>query len=203
MTTQNSVEEKMNGTQIIDFLNSSILYVSERLARLGDGVKLHLSILEDEGTEIPNITSYKLISPLLAKKYGEKEWNSKLKGIIKSGASDANVSEVLSLHDHGDACAQYLVGQIYYTISPKLRGEMEFYREYNNGLITKEFVIIQYRIQFAGLQHNLLEISANWKDSFSLLGYSAIDFERNPQAFIEERILQFKERDKTRQEANR
>ncbi len=184
------------GMGVRESLEETLIFLQERLSKIGEQVKFTLSIMDEN--EPPNPRGYKKIGKIYAKKFDAKEWRAKLRNIISSGASDENIMTSFGSINRGVDCNQYLIAVVYFQISAKLRGEMEYIREYNHDhdIVMKEYVVIQYRIDFMGRKHGFVEISATWEDAARLLGMSAMDFEREPEHFISERILKFKKLEK-------
>ena len=176
----------MENLLVEDILRDYVDFWESHLNHLGDQVSFTLSILNGSGIQVDN--AYQKIG----KVYARKEWLRKLDDIIIFGASSTDLVAALTPINEGAEHDRLLMAKAYFKINAKLNGEIDFIREYCGAVTMKEFMIIQYNIDYLGDRHRLCEITADWDGGVKLVAMSVLDFERGPKAFIRERILKFK-----------
>ncbi|PIT95000.1 hypothetical protein COT98_01435 [Candidatus Falkowbacteria bacterium CG10_big_fil_rev_8_21_14_0_10_39_9] len=182
--------EKIAPDKISEFLENSVNFLNSKLNHLGDQANFSLSIINEK--ENPDKNYHVKVGNLYFRKFGKRYWAKKLDDIVSLGASGTDIIAVLTPTNTGTEYDRLLIAKIIFRVNAKLRGEMDFIREYCGDIVMKEFIIAQNNIDFMGKKHRLCEITSDWDNGIKLIGMSIIDFDKNPDLFIKDRILRHK-----------
>ena len=169
-----------------DYLNKKCQFFKERLGHLNCEQFFNASVVNVAPGVFKDSDSYKLIEGVLAKK---ERFEDKIDRLLLQGLSA--LGSILSPGKKED-CSYFLVGKIYFSSSPKMIGEIDFMQKFVGKTKVKEFSVCSYRITHGG-NHKMVEISTDWDGGITLVCLSILDFERNPDLFVKERILNWQE----------
>lgn len=167
---------------VLDFLTESTQMIHNRLNPI-DGFNFSLSVVDDK--IIPDLSRHVLLSNgIYARRFTKNEWQNKLDSLVAIGHSTTNIFNIIS---SAEKTEYHLIASILFRLDMTISGQIDFVREYIEGVMTKEFTICYYNVSFAEKSKKLKEISTNWESGVNLLCMSIEDYSRNPMNFIKKR----------------
>ena len=171
---------------VVDFLLESTKLLHDKLGKLGDGISLAVSIVEEKHN--PDLSLHLKMDGVYARRFESSQWVQKLDNIISYGFSGTDLMATLAPKNRGAKLDHYLVASIFFRIGTAVSGETEFIREYNGTVLVKEFTMTHYRFDSIDGQKLLEEISHDWESGVKLLCMSVLDYHRDSKQFITERL---------------
>jgi len=166
------------------FFEESVAYLQKMLANLAEPISFKLLVIKKESSEKAHVE----MGGIFAQRFNETEWQKKIDNIILIGASGVDIAAALAPANKGTEPERLLIAKISFR-QENLMGEMDFVREYSGKALMKEFIMTQYNMRHGDKPHKLIEISATWEGGIRLAGNSIADFNREPDFFINDRIL--------------
>jgi len=174
----------MTKTDNLPFFEDSITYLQNMLANLAKPISFKLLVIKEESSEKTHVE----MGGIFAQRFNETEWQKKIDNIILIGASGTDIAAALAPANKGTEPERLIVAKISFR-QDNLMGEMDFVCEYSGQALMKEFIMTQYNLRHGDKPHKLIEISATWESGIRLVGNSIADFNREPEFFINDRIL--------------